>query len=85
MAKEGRRALSREHSLLGLRTWLAGVGKADSDGTGDAETSLGHTVPISFMPLLLKGTISNDEIWGHWGTALIYSEGSALDGGRSLV
>lgn len=83
MAQEGWRAQSREHSLPGLGIGLAGAGKDNSHSTGDAEISLGHTVQIPFMPLLPKGTITNDGIGG--GGALgycpSYPEGSALAGG----
>lgn len=82
MAEEGLRALSRRQPLLGSEAWLAGVGKANPDGTGDVEISLEHTVPRPFMPLLPKGTITNDGIVGHWGTPPTYSEGSALGRGR---
>lgn len=82
MAKEGWGAQSREHSLLGLGIWLAGVGKDNPHSTGDAEISLGHTVQIPFMPLLPKETITNDGIGGHWGTAPSIQKGQPWLGGR---
>lgn len=77
MAEGGWSTLSR--LLLGLGTWLDGVGEPNPDSTGDVGIVLRH-MPTPFMPLSQKGIITNDGIWRHWGATPIHSEGSALSG-----